>query len=97
MADGNLRIEVADTGIGIAKEDIPKALSPFGQIDSALSRRHADTGLGLPLTKRLIEAHGARFSIESEFGTGTVVTLDFPPARFVAPPGRTAPYSAATR
>jgi len=97
MVGGNLRIEVADTGIGITKEDMPKALSPFGQIDSPLSRRHAGTGLGLPLTKRLIEAHGARFSIESEFGAGTVVTLDFPPARLVAPPGQAAPYSAAAR
>ena len=61
MAGDKLRIEVADTGIGIAQDDIPKALSPFGQIDSALSRRHAGTGLGLPLTKRLVEAHdGAR-------------------------------------
>ena len=63
MAGDNLRLEVADTGIGIAQADIPKALSPFGQIDSALSRRHAGTGLGLPLTKRLIEAHGATFTL----------------------------------
>ena len=97
MAGGHLRIEVADTGIGIAKDDIPKALSPFGQIDSALSRRHAGTGLGLPLTKRLIEAHGATFSIESEFGAGTSVTIEFPPQRLVAPNGEKSRYSAAAR
>ena len=97
MAGGNLRLEVADTGIGIAKDDIPKALSPFGQIDSALSRRHAGTGLGLPLTKRLIEAHGATFSIESEFGAGTRVTIEFPPQRLVSPNGEKSRYSAATR
>ena len=97
MAGGSLRIEVTDTGIGIAKDDIPKALSPFGQIDSALSRRHAGTGLGLPLTKRLIEAHGASFSIASEFGAGTRVTIEFPPQRLVSPNGEKSLYSAATR
>ena len=83
MADGCLQIEVRDNGIGIAAADIPKALSPFGQIDSTLSRRHAGTGLGLPLTKRLIEAHGAEFLFTSEIGVGTTVTLVFPPARLI--------------
>jgi PAS domain S-box-containing protein len=81
MVDGRLQIEIADNGIGIAATDIPKALSPFGQIDNALSRRHAGTGLGLPLTKRLIEAHGAEFRFMSELGVGTVVTLVFPASR----------------
>jgi PAS domain S-box-containing protein len=97
MVGDELRIEVADTGIGIAKDDIAKALSPFGQIDSALSRRHAGTGLGLPLTKRLIEAHGARFSLESELGAGTAITIEFPPHRLIAPGGKPARYSAAAR
>jgi signal transduction histidine kinase len=97
MVGDELRIEVADTGIGIAKDDIAKALSPFGQIDSALSRRHAGTGLGLPLTKRLIEAHGARFSLESEVGAGTAITIEFPPHRLIAPGGKPARYSAAAR
>ena len=97
MAGDSLQIEVADTGIGIAKDDIPKALAPFGQIDSALSRRHAGTGLGLPLTKRLIEAHGASFSIESEFGAGTRVTIEFPPRRLVASSDLPAHHSAAAR
>ena len=96
LADGSLEIEVADSGIGIAKADIPKALSPFGQIDSALSRRHAGTGLGLPLTKRLIEAHGARFSLESEIGAGTIATILFPPERLLGSAGATA-HSAAAR
>jgi len=96
MAGRNLQIEVADTGIGIAAADIPKAMSPFGQIDSALSRRHAGTGLGLPLTKRLIEAHGAHFSLESEIGSGTTVILEFPADR-LAPLRGAAPHSAAAR
>jgi PAS domain S-box-containing protein len=76
-----LQIRIEDTGIGIAAADIPKALSPFGQIDSALSRRHTGTGLGLPLTKRLVEAHGARLEIQSEIGVGTVAIIEFPPER----------------
>jgi PAS domain S-box-containing protein len=97
MADDNLRIEVADTGIGIAQADIPKALSPFGQIDSALSRRHAGTGLGLPLTKRLVEAHGATFTLTSELGAGTTATIEFPPQRLIAPSNSPDCHSAAAR
>jgi PAS domain S-box-containing protein len=97
MAGTSLRIEVADTGIGIAETDIPKALSPFGQIDSALSRRHPGTGLGLPLTKRLIEAHGAGFSFESEIGAGTTVTIAFPAERLVRSDGAPQLHSAAAR
>ena len=97
MAGDNLQIEVADTGIGIAQDDIPKALSPFGQIDSALSRRHAGTGLGLPLTKRLVEAHGAAFSLVSEIGDGTTATIVFPPHRLIEPGAGPARHSAAAR
>jgi PAS domain S-box-containing protein len=97
MAGNSLRIEVTDTGIGIAQADIPKALSPFGQIDSALSSRHAGTGLGLPLTKRLVEAHGATFTLTSEIGAGTTATIEFPPQRLLASSGVLAPHSAAAR
>ena len=74
---------VRDTGIGIAPEDIPKALEPFAQIDSTLSRRYEGTGLGLPLTRSLIELHGGTIGIESELGDGTLVTVTFPPERIV--------------
>ena len=76
-------ILVRDTGIGIASEDIPKALEPFAQIDSTLSRRYEGTGLGLPLTRSLIELHGGTIAIESELGHGTLVTVTFPPERIV--------------
>jgi len=89
---GGLRLTVEDTGIGMSSTDIPKALSPFGQIDSAHNRRHAGTGLGLPLTKRLVEAHGATFDLKSELAVGTVVTIDFPADRLA---GRSE-YRAAT-
>jgi PAS domain S-box-containing protein len=97
MAGDNLRIEVADTGIGIAQDDIPKALSPFGQIDSALSRRQAGTGLGLPLTKRLVEAHGAAFSLASAIGDGTTAAIEFPPQRLLEPGAGLGRHSAAAR
>jgi PAS domain S-box-containing protein len=90
LADGRLRLAVEDTGIGMAIADIPKALSPFGQIDSAHNRRHTGTGLGLPLTKRLVEAHGATFDLKSELAVGTVVTIEFPPERLVDRPPRRA-------
>jgi signal transduction histidine kinase len=79
-----LAISVADNGIGIAPEDIPRAMERFGQIDSVLSRKHDGTGLGLPLAKHLAELHGAAFAIESEVGVGTTVTITFPPGRVLA-------------
>jgi signal transduction histidine kinase len=81
----DLAIAVADTGIGIAAEDIPKALERFGQVDGRLARKYTGTGLGLPFSKSLVELHGGRFSIESAGpGTGTRVTMIFPASRFAA-------------
>ncbi len=81
--DGGVRITVSDTGIGMAESDIPKALKPFGQVDSALSRKFDGTGLGLPISRHLAELHGATLSVASELGKGTTVTLDFPAARSI--------------
>src|SRR5690606_30090855 len=53
--DDTFSFEVKDTGIGIAPKDISRAMSPFGQVDSALSRKYEGTGLGLPLTKKFVE------------------------------------------
>ena len=72
-------ITVSDTGVGMTDEQIPKALERFGQIDSSLARKYEGTGLGLPLTQQLTELHGAAFSIASEPGNGTKVTILFPP------------------
>ena len=81
---GELVITVADTGIGIAPENIGKALSPFMQIDSSLSRKYEGTGLGLPLSKALVELHGGQLKIESQLGAGTTVTVTFPTTRIIA-------------
>jgi PAS domain S-box-containing protein len=75
---GGFEISVRDTGIGMEAENIPKALEPFGQVDSSLSRKYEGTGLGLPLTKALAELHGATLSIASRPGMGTSVTVRFP-------------------
>ncbi len=58
-------------GNGIALADIPKALSPFSQIDSDLNRKYEGTGLGLPLTKALAELHGGSLDLQSEVDVGT--------------------------
>jgi signal transduction histidine kinase len=76
--DGGHDFLVADDGIGMAPEDIPKALAEFGQVDSELARKHAGTGLGLPLTKALVELHGGTLEIQSELGVGTTVTVHLP-------------------
>jgi PAS domain S-box-containing protein len=78
-----LRIAVIDNGIGIAAKDIPIVLAPFGQIDNTFSRTHSGTGLGLPLSKRFVEAHGGELQIISAPGEGTTVRIDLPASRLV--------------
>ena len=82
-ADDGYVFQVVDTGIGIALADIQKALSPFQQIDSDLNRKYDGTGLGLPLTKALVELHGGSLELQSEVGVGTTVTVRFPAERIV--------------
>ncbi|MDB1135053.1 sensor histidine kinase [Candidatus Anaplasma sp. TIGMIC] len=78
VKDGQVVIEISDNGIGIARQDLYKVMSVFGQADSAHSRRYEGTGLGLPLSKRLVELMNGTFSLSSELNQGTVVTLTFP-------------------
>lgn len=78
---GRLRIDVIDNGIGIAAYDLPRALSTFGQVDSAMNRSQQGTGLGLPLAISLAELHGGRLEIDSEPGKGTTVRVSFPAER----------------
>jgi PAS domain S-box-containing protein len=83
---GDLEIAVSDTGVGIASTDIPTVMAPFGQVESAFQRAHSGTGLGLPLTRALIELHGGTFDIHSVLGKGTTVTLTLPGSRIAQSP-----------
>ncbi len=78
---GSYVIETADSGIGIAKDDIQKVLMPFQQADGSLGRKYEGSGLGLYLVSKFIDLHDGELSIESEPGEGTVVSLKFPPKR----------------
>ena len=84
--DNGYVFQIADTGIGIAPEDIPKALSRFSQIDGDLSRQYEGAGLGLPLTKALVDQHGGTLDLQSQVGVGTTVTVRFPTERIVELP-----------
>ncbi len=79
-----LTISVRDSGIGIAAEDVSKALEPFGQVESHLSRRHQGTGLGLPLAAAMVEQHGGELTLHTELGRGTTVVGTFPRERAIA-------------
>ena len=80
-----LHIAVADTGIGMSPKDIDKALSPFGQIDSKIARRHHGVGLGLPIARAYAELHGGHLTVESTEGQGTTITLILPESRVAVP------------
>ncbi|MCH8092129.1 MAG: PAS domain S-box protein [Proteobacteria bacterium] len=76
-------LQVTDNGIGIALEDIPLVLEPFKQVDSKIGRKYEGAGLGLPLTKSLVELHGGSFDLQSKLGIGTTVTIRFPAERII--------------
>jgi len=81
LGDGALDLSVADTGIGMSAEQLPRALDAFGQVHERAAAGERGSGLGLPLTRALIELHGGRFAIESAPGVGTTVHVTFPPGR----------------
>ena len=78
---GRISVAVSDTGIGIPADKLDRVLEPFGQVDNVLSRSHEGIGLGLSLTKALMELHGGSLELESEEGVGTRVTVLFPASR----------------
>ena len=78
---GGLALEVCDTGIGMKPEDVPKAFEMFTQIDNPLSRRFGGTGIGLPLTRSLVELHGGRVDLQSTPDKGTRVAVHLPITR----------------
>jgi signal transduction histidine kinase len=81
--DGGLVVGVTDTGIGMARDDIPLALRPFRQLEHSLGRKYEGTDLGLPLVKALLDLHQASLLIESEPGVGTTVSACFPAQRTI--------------
>jgi signal transduction histidine kinase/HAMP domain-containing protein len=76
-------VTVGDSGIGMSPEDLAVALEPFGQVDNRLERRYEGTGLGLPLTRALVELHGGAMHFDSARGQGTRVTVSFPLAQTI--------------
>jgi signal transduction histidine kinase len=77
-------LRVRDTGSGMSEEDLEIALEPFRQVATAMQWGSSGTGLGLPITKALVEANHARFRIVSEVGDGTLVEITFPASRMLA-------------
>ena len=74
-------LAISDNGIGIAPGDLARVLQPFAQAESGLNRRYEGTGLGLPLTRGLVELHQGSFRLESELGQGTRAIVEFPLSR----------------
>ncbi|MCW0232619.1 MAG: ATP-binding protein [Ferrovibrio sp.] len=81
---GGFAYSVTDTGIGMTPAQIKIALQPFGQIQNALTRAQPGTGLGLPLSDRMVRLHGGWLEIQSQPGHGTCVNVHLPPARVIA-------------
>nr|WP_295237965.1 ATP-binding protein [uncultured Brevundimonas sp.] len=81
QGEDRVRVACADTGIGIAPEDLVRLARPFEQVEGQHSKTTQGTGLGLALTKSLIEMHGGQLSMESQPGVGTVVSFDLPVKR----------------
>jgi PAS domain S-box-containing protein len=80
--NGDVVLAVRDTGIGIA-DQIPKVLEPFGQARNAYMAGESGTGLGLPITRSLVNLHGGSLAIDSVLGVGTTVTIRLPALRVV--------------
>jgi PAS domain S-box-containing protein len=87
LDNGEFEVSVADTGIGMSADDVEVALKPFGQVDSAFTRKHQGTGLGLPLARSLMKLHGGSLHIWSGIGAGTTVAMRFPHARVLTRTG----------
>ena len=77
-ADGNIRLSVRDSGIGIAADDIPRLFTEFEQLETGIARRFGGTGLGLALTKSIVTLQGGSIDVESEVGVGSTFTVALP-------------------
>ncbi len=79
--DGGSIVSIADDGIGMTEDELRRAMQPFGQAQASTTRAYGGTGLGLPITQGLVEAHGGVMSVVSAPGQGTRVTITLPPER----------------
>jgi len=84
--DRGLKIRITDSGVGMSADDIKTALEPFGQVRRDDDAPNEGTGLGLPLSKSIVELHGGALDIESAAGKGTTVTVSLPHERLAAEP-----------
>jgi two-component system cell cycle sensor histidine kinase PleC len=82
--DGGVSVRVRDTGLGMTKDEIAVALTPFAQVDASHSRWREGTGLGLPIAKALVQLHGGHLAIRSAKSLGTEVAVTLPPACMVS-------------
>ena len=82
--DGSFVFEIEDHGIGMSADGLERAMQPFGQVDTPATRSQSGTGLGLPITKGLVEAHGGRIEIATGLGRGTTVRVVLPRAASAA-------------
>ncbi|MFD1623796.1 PAS domain S-box protein [Azospirillum griseum] len=82
-AAGWVALVVRDTGIGLDPADVHKVTQPFVQLDQSMARKFEGVGLGLPLARRLVEAHGGTLTIDSQVNQGCTVTIRLPPDRIV--------------
>jgi two-component system cell cycle sensor histidine kinase PleC len=81
LGEGDMAIRVRDSGIGMSDRQLQKVFEPFSQGDSMRAREAGGSGLGLPITKRLVELHGGRIHLASRKSSGTTATLVFPAER----------------
>jgi len=76
--EGGIQLEVADTGVGIPPEDLPRIFERFYRVDKGRSRELGGTGLGLSIVKHIAEAHGGRVFVDSQVGKGSRFTVSLP-------------------
>src|SRR6185295_7419287 len=78
LEDGGVSVRICDTGVGMTKEEVALALTPFAQVDAGLSRWQEGAGLGLPIARALVQLHGGTLEINSAKSMGTEVLITLP-------------------